>query len=172
VFARAHESVRYALQHRRACGRRVGRGRSQKKSPAKAGLKRREARRRQPHLRRPRQAKDRKIVVVEEEAERVRIIFRRYLELGSLNPTLAPPPYQSHRSADARSSSAWARTGRLTAGPAPALGLRRSVTAACSSRRGTRLGTIDCHAGATRDARVAAIKVNHPRNGLLHRDLT
>ena len=54
------------------------------------GLKRREARRRQPHLRRPRQAKDRKIVVVEEEAERVRIIFRRYLELGSLNPTLAP----------------------------------------------------------------------------------
>jgi hypothetical protein len=40
--------------------------------------------------------------VVEEEAERVRIIFRRYLELGSLNPTLAPPPYQSHRSASAR----------------------------------------------------------------------
>src|SRR5881392_3660513 len=29
--------------------------------------------------------KDRKIVVVEEEAERVRTIFRRYLELGSLN---------------------------------------------------------------------------------------
>ena len=28
--------------------------------------------------------------MVEEEAERVRIIFRRYLELGSLNPTLAP----------------------------------------------------------------------------------
>src|SRR5207247_735611 len=30
-------------------------------------------------------SKDRKIVVVEEEAERVRNIFRRYLELGSLN---------------------------------------------------------------------------------------
>jgi hypothetical protein len=29
--------------------------------------------------------------VVEEEAERVRIIFRQYLELGSLNPTLVPP---------------------------------------------------------------------------------
>jgi DNA invertase Pin-like site-specific DNA recombinase len=33
--------------------------------------------------------KDRKIVVVEEEAERVRIIFRRYLELGSLNLLMA-----------------------------------------------------------------------------------
>ena len=31
------------------------------------------------------QTKDRRIVVVEEEAERVRTIFRRYLELGSLN---------------------------------------------------------------------------------------
>jgi site-specific DNA recombinase len=31
------------------------------------------------------ETKDRKIVVVEEEAERVRTIFRRYLELGSLN---------------------------------------------------------------------------------------
>src|SRR5256714_9664176 len=31
------------------------------------------------------ESKDRKIVVVEEEAERVRTIFRRYLELGSLN---------------------------------------------------------------------------------------
>jgi DNA invertase Pin-like site-specific DNA recombinase len=30
------------------------------------------------------ETKDRKIVVVEEEAERVRVIFRRYLELGSL----------------------------------------------------------------------------------------
>ena len=38
-----------------------------------------------------------------------------------------------------------------------------SATAACSSRRGTRLGTIDCHAGATRDAKVAAIKVNPSR---------
>jgi site-specific DNA recombinase len=33
--------------------------------------------------------KDRKIVVVEDEAERVRIIFRRYLELGSLNLLMA-----------------------------------------------------------------------------------
>jgi hypothetical protein len=33
--------------------------------------------------------KDRKIVVVEEEAERVRTIFRRYLELGSLNLLMA-----------------------------------------------------------------------------------
>jgi hypothetical protein len=32
---------------------------------------------------------DRKIVVVEEEAERVRTIFRRYLELGSLNRLMA-----------------------------------------------------------------------------------
>jgi len=31
------------------------------------------------------ETKDRRIVVVEEEAERVRTIFRRYLELGSLN---------------------------------------------------------------------------------------
>jgi hypothetical protein len=36
--------------------------------------------------------KDRKIVVVEEEAERVRIIFRRYLELGSLNLLMADLP--------------------------------------------------------------------------------
>src|SRR5258705_10307352 len=34
-------------------------------------------------------AKDRKIWVNEEEAERVRIIFRRYLELGSLAPLMA-----------------------------------------------------------------------------------
>src|SRR5213594_1998826 len=33
--------------------------------------------------------KDRKIVVVEEEAERVRTIFRRYLKLGSLNLLMA-----------------------------------------------------------------------------------
>src|SRR5213593_2217164 len=33
--------------------------------------------------------KDRKIVVVEEEAERVRTIFRRYLEVGSLNLLMA-----------------------------------------------------------------------------------
>src|SRR5207247_895411 len=33
--------------------------------------------------------KDRKIVVVEEEAERVRTIFQRYLELGSLNRLMA-----------------------------------------------------------------------------------
>ena len=33
--------------------------------------------------------KERKIVVVEEEAERVRTIFRRYLELGSLNRLMA-----------------------------------------------------------------------------------
>ena len=33
--------------------------------------------------------KDRKIVVVEEEAERVRTIFRRYLELGNLNLLMA-----------------------------------------------------------------------------------
>ena len=33
--------------------------------------------------------RDRKIVVVEEEAERVRTIFRRYLELGSLNCLMA-----------------------------------------------------------------------------------
>ena len=38
-----------------------------------------------------------------------------------------------------------------------------SATAACSSRRDTRLDTIDCHAGATRDAKVAAIKVNPSR---------
>jgi hypothetical protein len=31
------------------------------------------------------ETKDRRIVVVEEEAERVRTIFRRYLDLGSLN---------------------------------------------------------------------------------------
>ena len=43
-------------------------------------------------------------------------------------PHASLPPCQSHRSADARSSSACAaRTGRLIAGPAPALGLRRSV---------------------------------------------
>jgi site-specific DNA recombinase len=35
------------------------------------------------------ETKDRKIVMVEEEAERVRIIFRRYLELGSLNHLMA-----------------------------------------------------------------------------------
>ena len=35
------------------------------------------------------ETKDRKIVVVEEEAERVRTIFRRYLELGSLNLLMA-----------------------------------------------------------------------------------
>jgi site-specific DNA recombinase len=34
-------------------------------------------------------SKNRKIVVVEEEAERVRTIFRRYLELGSLNRLMA-----------------------------------------------------------------------------------
>jgi hypothetical protein len=34
-------------------------------------------------------AKGRRIVVVDEEAERVRIIFRRYLELGSLNRLMA-----------------------------------------------------------------------------------
>src|SRR5437773_10808491 len=34
-------------------------------------------------------SKDRKIIVVEEEAERVRTIFRRYLELGSLNRLMA-----------------------------------------------------------------------------------
>jgi site-specific DNA recombinase len=33
--------------------------------------------------------KDRKIIVVEEEAERVRTIFRRYLELGSINRLMA-----------------------------------------------------------------------------------
>ena len=33
--------------------------------------------------------KDRKIIVVEEEAERVRTIFRRYLKLGSLNRLMA-----------------------------------------------------------------------------------
>jgi site-specific DNA recombinase len=35
------------------------------------------------------ETKDRKITVVEEEAERVRTIFRRYLELGSLNLLMA-----------------------------------------------------------------------------------
>ena len=35
------------------------------------------------------ETKDRKIVVVEEEAERVRTIFRRYLELGSLDRLMA-----------------------------------------------------------------------------------
>jgi hypothetical protein len=35
------------------------------------------------------ETKDRRISVVEEEAERVRIIFRRYLELGSLNLLMA-----------------------------------------------------------------------------------
>src|SRR6266436_6443929 len=35
------------------------------------------------------ETKDRKIVVVEEEAERVRTIFRRYLELGSLSLLMA-----------------------------------------------------------------------------------
>jgi hypothetical protein len=35
------------------------------------------------------QAKDRKITVVEQEAKTVRHIFRRYLELGSLNLLLA-----------------------------------------------------------------------------------
>src|SRR6266403_928356 len=35
------------------------------------------------------ETKDRKIVVVEEEAERVRTIFRRYLKLGSLNLLMA-----------------------------------------------------------------------------------
>jgi site-specific DNA recombinase len=35
------------------------------------------------------ETKDRKIVVVEAEAERVRTIFRRYLELGSLNRLMA-----------------------------------------------------------------------------------
>lgn len=36
------------------------------------------------------ETKDRKIVVVEEEAERVRIIFRRYLELGSAQRRMGP----------------------------------------------------------------------------------
>ncbi len=35
------------------------------------------------------QAKDRKITVVEEEAKTVRHIYRRYLDLGSLNLLLA-----------------------------------------------------------------------------------
>jgi site-specific DNA recombinase len=35
------------------------------------------------------ETKDRKIIVVEEEAERVRTIFRSYLELGSLNRLMA-----------------------------------------------------------------------------------
>ena len=35
------------------------------------------------------QAKDRKITIVEDEARTVRHIFRRYLELGSLNLLLA-----------------------------------------------------------------------------------
>ncbi len=35
------------------------------------------------------ETKDRKIVVVEEEAERVHFIFRSYLALGSLNRVLA-----------------------------------------------------------------------------------
>src|SRR5213595_1626346 len=35
------------------------------------------------------ETKDRRIVVVEEEAQRVRTIFRRYLELGSLNLLMA-----------------------------------------------------------------------------------
>src|ERR1700704_2508766 len=35
------------------------------------------------------ETKDRKIVMVDEEAERVRTIFRRYLELGSLNHLMA-----------------------------------------------------------------------------------
>jgi site-specific DNA recombinase len=35
------------------------------------------------------ESRDRKIIMVEEEAERVRLIFRRYLELGSLNLLLA-----------------------------------------------------------------------------------
>src|SRR5258708_20636280 len=35
------------------------------------------------------ETKDRKIVVVAEEAERVRTIFRRYLQLGSLNLLMA-----------------------------------------------------------------------------------
>src|SRR6266446_3646031 len=35
------------------------------------------------------ETKDRKIVVVEAEAERVRTIFRRYLELGSLSLLMA-----------------------------------------------------------------------------------
>src|SRR5213082_1160467 len=35
------------------------------------------------------ETRDRKIVVVEEEAERVRTIFRRYLQLGSLNRLMA-----------------------------------------------------------------------------------
>ena len=35
------------------------------------------------------ETKDRKIIVVEEQAERVRTIFRRYLELGSLNHLMA-----------------------------------------------------------------------------------
>jgi len=35
------------------------------------------------------ESRDRKLIVIEEEAERVRYIFRRYLELGSLNPLLA-----------------------------------------------------------------------------------
>ena len=33
--------------------------------------------------------RDRKIVVVEEEAERMRTIFRSYLKLGSLNQLMA-----------------------------------------------------------------------------------
>jgi site-specific DNA recombinase len=35
------------------------------------------------------ETKDRKIVVIEEEAERVRAIFQRYLEVGSLNCLMA-----------------------------------------------------------------------------------
>src|SRR5713226_6476544 len=35
------------------------------------------------------ETKDRKIIVIEEEAERVRLIYRRYLELGSVNRPMA-----------------------------------------------------------------------------------
>ena len=38
------------------------------------------------------ETKDRRIVVVEEEAERVRTIFGSYLTLGSLNRVMARPP--------------------------------------------------------------------------------
>jgi len=35
--------------------------------------------------------RDRKPVVVEEEAERVRLIFKGYMELGGIGPLLADP---------------------------------------------------------------------------------
>jgi site-specific DNA recombinase len=57
--------------------------------------------------------KDNKIAVVEDEAERVRLIFHRYLELGGVNA-----PVQDLRKKDVRTKSRLLATGAIRGGVA------------------------------------------------------